>query len=57
MLAKEETKEGTPAKGKEKAKEEITAKEAGKEKEEGRAADDNHGSDVDDDMGGYVIID
>jgi hypothetical protein len=52
MLAKEETKEETPAKGKEEAKGEITAKEAGKEKEEGRAADDNHGSDVDDDMGG-----
>lgn len=52
MLAKEETKEETPAKGKEEVKEEITAKEAGKEKEEGRAADDNHGMDVDNDMGG-----
>lgn len=51
MLAKEETKVEAPAKGKEEVKEEITAKEAGKEKEEGRAADDNHGSDVDDDMG------
>ncbi|KAK3353700.1 hypothetical protein B0T25DRAFT_581417 [Lasiosphaeria hispida] len=56
VLAKEETKEETPAKGKEEAKEEITAKEAGKEKDGGRAADDtscsNRCSDVDDDVGG-----
>ena len=52
MLAKEETKEEAPAKGKEEAKEEITAKEASKEKKEGRAANNNHSSDVDDDIGG-----